>query len=73
MRNFQLNFKLVPRHGQEAIQVNEIVKQFKRAMLPTSQPGEIMGFNRKANNIGVTLGFIGVPKLVRVSFMKGSN
>lgn len=73
MRNFQLNFKLVPRHGQEAIQVNEIVSQFKRAMLPTSQPGEIMGFNRKSNNLGVTLGFIGVPKLVRVSFMKGSS
>ena len=73
MRNFQLNFKLVPRHGEEATQVNGLVKQFKRAMLPTSEPGEIAGFNKNNDNLGIRLGFIGVPKLVRVSFMKGSN
>ena len=73
MRNFQLNFKLVPRHGRESTEINNIVTQFKRAMLPTSEPGEIMGFNKATNNLGIRLGFIGVPKLVRVSFMKGDS
>ena len=73
MRNFQLNFKLVPRHSQESGEVNNIVTQFKRAMLPSTDPGRVFGFNATGKNRGIKLGFIGVPKLVRVSFMKGSG
>lgn len=73
MRNFQLNYKLVPRHSKESAEVNNIVTQFKRAMLPSTDPGRVFGFNATGKNRGVKLGFIGVPKLVRVSFMKGSG
>jgi hypothetical protein len=73
MRNFQLNFKLIPRHQVESAEVNNLVTQFKKAMLPTKDPGRVFGFNPTGKNQGVKLGFIGVPKLVRVSFMKGSN
>ena len=72
LRNFALNFKLVPRSSDEAKDVREIVESFKKAMLPSKDPGEVFGFNKNGNNSGVQLGFIGVPKLCRVSFMKGS-
>ena len=71
LRNFSLNFKLVPRSQPEAIAVENIVKSFKKAMLPSKDPGTVMGYNKQGNNNGVKLGFIGVPKLCRVSFMKG--
>ena len=70
LRNLQLNFKLVPRHLNESGEINKIITQFSKALLPTNNPGEGI-FN--AESEGVKLGFIGVPKLVRVSFMKGSG
>lgn len=73
MRNFQLNYKLVPRHSKESAEINNIVTQFKRAMLPSTDPGKVFGFNPTGKNRGIKLGFIGVPKLVKVSFMKGSG
>jgi len=70
LRNFTLNFKLVPRNTTEAGRINSIVEQFQRATLPERAPGQVMGFNQSGtNNTGVNLGFIGMPKLVRVSFM----
>ena len=69
LRNFQLNFKLFPRHSEESTEINNIITQFKKAMLPTTDPGEVFGFDNK----GIKLGFIGVPKLVKVSFMKGGG
>jgi hypothetical protein len=70
LRNFTLNFKLVPRNSTEAGNINNIIKQFQRATLPERAPGQVMGFNQSGtNNTGVNLGFIGMPKLVRVSFM----
>jgi len=73
LRNFSLNFKLVPRSTDEAKDVRGIVESFKKAMLPSKDPGEVFGYNKAANNKGIQLGFIGVPKLCRVSFMKGSG
>lgn len=67
MRNFQLNFKLVPRAQEEVNDINEIVKQFKQATLPTRDPGVVF----KAKNAGIANNFIGVPAVCRVSFMKG--
>ena len=69
MRNFQLNFKLVPRNGTEASTCNNIVKTFKKCTLPKRDPGEVFGFTGPSE----TAGFIGVPNLCRVSFMKGSS
>lgn len=69
LRNFTLNFKLVPRNDPEARGINDIIKQFQRATLPERNPGTVSGFNANGNNTGINLGFIGMPKLVRVSFM----
>jgi len=69
MRNFTLNFKMVPRSAPEADIINEICKIFKASMLPTKNPGKV--FN--ALNQGIAAGFIGVPKLCRVHFMVGGE
>ena len=68
MRNFVLNFKLVPRDAKEAAAVNSIVGHFKKATLPSRVPDRIFG-----NDSSIKRNFIGAPKLVRVSFMSGEN
>ena len=69
LRNFSLNFKLVPRDSQEKQDINDICNQFKRAMLPKVDPGNVMG----ATSTGTFAGFIGVPDLCRVAFMHGGG
>jgi len=69
LRNFQLNFKLVPRNSNESGIINEICKIFKMCTLPQRGPGNVFG----ASNQGIVAGFIGVPNLCRVSFMKGGD
>ena len=64
MRNFVLNFKLVPRDEKEAAMVNGIVAHFKKASLPSRVPDKIF-----ENDSSIKRNFIGAPKLVRVSFM----
>jgi len=75
MRNFMLKFKLVPRNQKESETVNLIVRTFKACTLPHRDPGQVMGFNDsdKDQNKGVIAGFIGVPNLCRVSFMRGAE
>ena len=68
MRNFQLNFKLVPRDQNEAAMVNAIVGHFKKASLPSRVPDKIFG-----NESAVKKNFIGAPKLVKVNFMSGES
>ena len=68
MRNFVLNFKLVPRDEGEAAMVNSIVAHFKKASLPSRVPDKIFG-----NDSSIKRNFIGAPKLVRVSFMSGED
>jgi hypothetical protein len=69
MRNFQLNFKMVPRNFDEAEEINNICKTFKMCTLPSRNPGKVFGMSKQ----GITAGFIGVPNLIKVSFMKGSG
>jgi hypothetical protein len=69
LRNFSLNFKLVPRDSEEKGMINQICNQFKKAMLPKMDPGNVLG----TNNDGTFAGFIGVPDLCRVAFMHGGN
>ncbi len=75
MRNFQLKFKLVPRNAGESKEINHIVKVFKACTLPHRNPNQVMGFNApdKEVNKGIVSGFIGVPNLCRVSFMRGAD
>lgn len=71
LRNFSLNYKLIPRNQPEANNIKEIVNQFRKAVLPSFGNGEygLGGFNANsaANN------FIKVPSVCRVSFMHGSG
>lgn len=69
MRNFQLNFKLVPRNFKEAEIINNICKTFKMCTLPSRNPGKVSG----ASNQGITAGFIGVPNLCKVNFMSAND
>ena len=73
LRNFTLNFKLYARHAAEANQITAIIKQFNEMMLPSMDTGVVMGFNKEDKNEGIRLGFIGVPKLVQVSYMHGGK
>ena len=70
LRNFQLNYKLVPRNNSESETIKEIIKIFKRAMLPRFSDGSefnLVGGDNIANS------FIKVPNFCRVSFMRGGN
>jgi len=69
LRNFTLNFKLVPRDPGESKTIKQICNQFKRAMLPKLDPGNVFG----GTSPGTYKGFIGVPDLCRVAFMHGSS
>lgn len=73
LRNFTLNFKLYARHENEAKQISGIIRQFNQMMLPSMDPGVVLGFNKDNKNEGIRLGFIGVPKLVQVSYMHGGK
>ena len=73
LRNFTLNFKLYARHAEEAKHITGIIKQFNEIMLPSMDPGVVMGFNKDDKNEGIRLGFIGVPKLVQVTYMHGGK
>ena len=73
MRNFMLKFKLVPRNDTESLTINRIVKTFKACTLPMRDPGKVFGFNKNGDNSGILSGFIGVPHLCRVSFMRGAE
>lgn len=70
LRNFQLNYKLVPRNDTEANNITEIIKIFKRSMLPRFSDGKelnLVGGKNVANS------FIKVPNFCRVSFMRGGG
>jgi hypothetical protein len=77
MRNFSLSYKLVPRNEKEAADIKEICKIFKTAMLPKSSPapGTFPVFEGLSINqgTGIKVGFISVPNLCRVSFMRGAK
>lgn len=70
MRTFSLKYRLVPRNRDEAGNIRAIINLFKRNMLPGTQVSQVFQWSR---GDGVTAGFISVPDLVRVSFMKGGG
>ena len=69
MRNFTLKFKLVPRSSGETVQINDIIKVFKETMLPRKRVDKVF----KVGTKGVQNGFISVPDLCRVSFMRAGE
>lgn len=86
MRNFALNFKLVPRSVNEADQIEKIIAYFKKASLPYgnsgyTDPGAKLVTDVATAGISAMFGgknslaanYIRVPDLVRVSFMRGGG
>lgn len=70
LRNFTLNYKLVPRNKPESDKIKEIIKIFKRAMLPRFGAGNAFNLTGGTN---IENSFIKVPNLCRVSFMHGPD
>tara|TARA_B100001996_G_scaffold310724_1_gene252524 strand:- start:650 stop:1804 length:1155 start_codon:yes stop_codon:yes gene_type:complete len=68
MRTFNLKYRLVPRNLTEATNIKQITNLFKRNMLPGTSVSQVFKWSR---GDGVAAGFISVPDLVRVSFMRG--
>jgi hypothetical protein len=66
LRNFSLKFKLVPRTGKEAKDIQKICNTFKKAMLPKFGGQAIFGAAEASN-------LITIPDLCQVIFMKGSD
>lgn len=70
LRNFSLNYKLVPRNQKEADNITEIIKIFKRSMLPRTSDGKEMNLVKSDN---IANSFIKVPHFCKVSFMRGGG
>lgn len=76
LRNFTLNYKLVPRNKPEADNVKQIVKIFKKAMLPSFSSDtslEAFGASVKIGGQNISNNFIQVPSVCKVSFMRGND
>jgi hypothetical protein len=76
LRNFTLNYKLVPRNKPEADNVKQIVKIFKKAMLPSFDANTSLSAAGGTIVIGgqnISNSFIQVPSVCKVSFMRGSG
>jgi len=74
LRNFSLNFKMVPRNANEATMIKDIVKEFKKAMLPKFAKGtELPVSTLLASPQSIASNFIRVPNVCRVSFMRGGD
>jgi len=67
LRTFSLKFKLVPRTGNESINIRKICNTFKKAMLPKFGGQALFGAQKEAANL------ITIPDLCQVLFMKGSE
>lgn len=70
LRNFQLNYKLVPRNQDEASIIRQIVDVFRKAMLPKFANGDEITFSGAEN---IQNNFIRVPNVCKVSFMRGGG
>ena len=72
MRTFDLTFKMAPFDEVDVENMNGIIKIFKKAMLPQYKLGEgtkVFGMENDA----LEGGFIQVPKVCAVNFMRGSS
>ena len=72
LRTFDLSFKLSPFDDQDALRIEAIIKIFKQAMLPQYKLGKdtkVFGQDNKT----LEAGFIQVPKVCAVNFMRGSS
>ena len=72
LRTFDLTFKLTPYDNQDVLNIEAIIKVFKKAMLPQYNLGkDVKVFGQK--NDALQAGFIQVPKVCAVNYMRGSS
>lgn len=71
LRTFDHSFKMSPYDSQDEQNIQTIIKEFKRAMLPSYSIGKTDLAN--GQDAEVDAAFIKVPKLVQVSYMRGGN
>ena len=72
LRTFDLTFKMAPYDNQDVQNMDAVIRLFKMAMLPQyklSEGTKVFGMD----NDFLEAGFIQVPKLCAVNFMRGSN
>ena len=72
LRTFDLTFKMAPYDNQDVQNMDAIIRLFKMAMLPQyklSEGTKVFGMD----NDFLEAGFIQVPKVCAVNFMRGSN
>ena len=72
VRTFDLTFKMAPYDQTDVSNMNDIIKTFKKAMLPQYKLGEgvkVFGMENDA----LEGGFIQVPKVCAVNFMRGAS
>ena len=72
LRTFDLTFKMAPYDEKDVENMNGIIKTFKKAMLPQYKLGEgvkVFGMENDA----LEGGFIQVPKVCAVNFMRGAS
>ena len=72
LRTFDLTFKMAPYNRTDVFSMEAIHKVFKRAMLPQYKLAEGTKVFGQKNN-ALQAGFIQVPKVCAVNFMKGSK
>ena len=68
LRNFSLNYKLVPRNTTEAGKIKNIIDAFRRNMLPSFAKSGDMTFSEGTN---LANNFIRTPNVCKVTFMRG--
>jgi len=75
MRNFSLSFKLIPRNAPEAKNIENIIRTFKKAMLPlaNTKEGPAFSFNIPVFGDTPNASYIKVPSVCKVSFMRGNS
>lgn len=73
LRTFRVKFLLVPYNKNEAIQVDQITRTFKKAMLPKFNTANSGFFKNSNNNAAGDHGWIGLPNLCRFTFMRGEK
>jgi len=70
LRTFDLTFRMSPYYQEETKIIEDIIKEFKRAMLPSyGAPNGVFDIQNSA----VGSSFIAVPKLCQVQYMRGSD
>ena len=74
LRTFDHSFKMAPYNRTDEENIQTIIREFKRAMLPSYSIGDTdLTIGTNPNSAEIDAAFIKVPKLVQVSYMRGGQ